>query len=189
MTSGRLRTYTLVLVNAITALRLVGSLTLLVLAPLSMPYFVAYAACGASDAIDGWIARRSGTTSAFGASFDSVADTVFTFAIVVSLLPTAELPLFVWLWIAVVALVKIASLAVGYVRFRAYAALHTSANKLAGLALFALPVLFALAGSASAAVAVCAIATFAALEELALTVKSPVLDPNARGVLGFRRKR
>ena len=188
MSSARSRTYALVLVNAITAMRLVGS-ALLALAPLSAPYFVAYAACGASDALDGWIARRAGAMSAFGASFDSVADTVFALALVVSLLPAAELPLFVWLWIAAIALVKLAALAVGYARFHAYAALHTYANKLAGLALFALPVLFAFASSVPAAVAVCALATFAALEELVLTVKAPVLDPNVKGVLGFRRKR
>lgn len=189
MPSARSRTYALVLVNAITAMRLVGSLALLALAPLSAPYFVAYAACGASDALDGWIARRAGVTSAFGASFDSVADTVFALALVVSLVPAAELPLLVWLWIAAIVLVKLAALAVGYARFRAYAALHTYANKLAGLALFALPVLFAFAGSVPAAVAVCALATFAALEELVLTVKAPALDPNVKGVLGFRRKR
>lgn len=176
--------YLFVLVNALTLLRMVGALALLALVPLSMPYFAVYTACGLSDVLDGWIARRAGVTSVFGASLDSVADTAFAFALVVSLVPTAGLSAAWWLWVAAIALVKLASLTVGYARFRAYAALHTYANKLAGLALFALPVFFALAGSAPAAAIVCAIATFAALEELALTLKSPTLDPNAQGLLG-----
>lgn len=189
MSSARSRTYLFALVNAVTVLRIVGSLVLVALVPLSMPYFAVYVACGVSDVLDGWLARRFGASSTFGASLDSAADTVFALVIIVSLVPAAGLPRVVWLWVAAIAFVKLASLAVGYVRFHVYAAMHTYANKLAGLALFTLPVLFALIGSAPAAVVVCAIATFAALEELVLTVKVPVFDSDAKGILGRRRRR
>ena len=163
-------------------LRIVGSLALLVLAPLSALYFAVYAACGASDVLDGWITRRARVASAFGASLDSAADTVFTLALIVSLLPMAGLPLALWLWIAAIALVKLSALAIGYARFRVYAALHTYANKLAGLALFALPVAFVLISPVFATAIVCCVATFAAAEELLITCTARILDRDVKGI-------
>lgn len=178
-----------VLVNVITLSRIAGSLALLACAPLSAAYFGVYVACGASDVLDGWIARRAGVANAFGASLDSAADTVFTLALLVTLMPTAELPLLLWLWIGAIALVKLTSLAVGYARFRAYAALHTYANKATGIAVFSLPVLFALVGPPLAAAIVCALATLAAVEELVLTLSAPALDRERKGIRDGRRTR
>jgi CDP-diacylglycerol--glycerol-3-phosphate 3-phosphatidyltransferase/cardiolipin synthase len=42
-------------------------------------------AAGASDVIDGWLARRSGEATAMGAVVDAVADKVFVAAVVVTL--------------------------------------------------------------------------------------------------------
>lgn len=176
------------LANAVTAVRIVGACVLLALAPLSAAYLAVYALCGASDVLDGWLARRTGTASTFGAQLDSAADTLFVLAILASLLPGAGLAGWLWLWIGLVAGIKVAALLMGFARFRTYASLHTYANKLAGLALFALPPLFLAFGSAVAAVIACAVATLAALEELALLSTTPELDRNERGLLGKMRK-
>lgn len=179
-----------IMVNAISAMRLVGACVLLALEPLSGAYLAVYVVCGVSDVADGWLARRFNATSTFGAQLDSVADTAFVFALLVSLLPGAGLSWWLWLAIGMVASIKITALGVGFARFRTYASLHTYANKVAGVALFVLPALFLVVGSVVAAVFVCIIALLAAVEELVLLVTMPALNRDERGILGryFPRK-
>lgn len=184
MKTIRYRRRVRLLVNAVTVLRIAGSLALLAVVPLSAPYFAVYAVCAMSDVLDGWIARRAKVASAFGASLDSAADAIFAFALIASLLSVVRLSTALWLWMAAIVLIKISSLVIGYARFCSYAALHTYANKFAGLAVFALPVLIAFFDPVVAAAFSCAAATFAALEELVLTASAPVLDRDARGLLG-----
>lgn len=45
-----------------------------------------YAVAAATDLVDGWLARRSGRASAFGAQLDAVVDNVFSLAILAFLL-------------------------------------------------------------------------------------------------------
>lgn len=77
---------------------------------------------------------------------------------------------------------KLSALAIGYARFRVYAVLHTYANKLAGLALFALPVAFVLISPVFATAIVCCVATFAAAEELLITCTARILDRDVKGI-------
>lgn len=169
--------------DALTIGRMVGAVGLVLVPPFSVMFFVVYAACGLSDVLDGWIVRRVDAATLRGAALDSAADLLFTIAILVALLPQAQLPGFIWAWVAAIAMVKVLSLFVGYQRFRAYAALHTYANKAAGFALFALPVLFACLGSVFAACIICAIASLAAVEELFLTTMERTLDRDTKGLL------
>jgi Phosphatidylglycerophosphate synthase len=39
-------------------------------------FIIIYLICGISDAVDGYIARKNGTTSQFGARLDSIGDLV-----------------------------------------------------------------------------------------------------------------
>ena len=47
---------------------------------------------GASDVVDGWLARRLGLSSAFGAFLDLIADRLLTLAAVVGLIAAGQLP-------------------------------------------------------------------------------------------------
>ena len=47
---------------------------------------------GASDVVDGWLARRLGLSSAFGAFLDLIADRLLTLAAVVGLIAAGRLP-------------------------------------------------------------------------------------------------
>lgn len=49
------------LANGITLFRILCSLALLFCTPLSLPFYVLYAAAGFSDIFDGWIARKTNT--------------------------------------------------------------------------------------------------------------------------------
>jgi cardiolipin synthase len=62
--------------------------------------FFLFVAAGASDAVDGWLARHAGTRSALGALLDPVADKALLVTMYVSLAATGALP--DWLAILVV---------------------------------------------------------------------------------------
>ena len=57
--------------NSITLLRIVGSIGLLFPAPMSPLFLGIYTLTGLTDVLDGWLARKTGTTSDFGARLDS----------------------------------------------------------------------------------------------------------------------
>ena len=62
--------------SLITASRIIGAFVLLLIEPLSTPFFVVYILCCVSDVIDGYIARKTNTASKIGEILDSVADFV-----------------------------------------------------------------------------------------------------------------
>lgn len=62
--------------DSLTALRIVGSLCLMLLSWESPEFFAVYTLAGLTDILDGWFARKTGTVSAFGAKLDGTADLV-----------------------------------------------------------------------------------------------------------------
>ena len=63
--------------DTITSVRIAASLLLLFLPLHSVGFFAIYTLTGLSDALDGWLARKTGTASDFGARLDSIADLLF----------------------------------------------------------------------------------------------------------------
>ncbi|WP_245697161.1 CDP-alcohol phosphatidyltransferase family protein [Paenibacillus oryzae] len=168
--------------NLMTLFRITGSILLLYLEPLTPAFYIFYLLCGASDMLDGFIARRFRVISRFGAALDSVADTVFVLALAFVLLPMVILPLFIWLWLAGIAVIKLTSLITGFFKYRSLAFLHTYANKIAGITLFLFPLAYGIWREHAAASAgiLCAIASIAALEELIINMTSSKLDPDIK---------
>ena len=62
--------------NIITAFRILLSIALLFCPSFSPAFYVLYVSAGLTDMIDGTVARRTNTASAFGARLDSIADFV-----------------------------------------------------------------------------------------------------------------
>ena len=151
--------------NIITGSRAILSLPLLFF-PLSSAWFSAlYLFCGLADMIDGAIARRTGTVSEFGAGLDSVADFVFLSVSLVKFLPVVQISQWLWVWIVVIGVVKIGNLIWGYVRIKTLVSLHTVMNKITGLLLFLLPLTFPVIDLNYSSIAVCVIASLAAIQE------------------------
>ncbi len=65
------------LANAITGLRILVSVVLLVCPVFSPIFYTLYLIAGLSDIVDGIIARSTNSVSEFGSGFDSIADLVF----------------------------------------------------------------------------------------------------------------
>ena len=60
-----------------TSMRIVLSFVLLILPTSSNRFLVTYTIIGLTDVLDGWLARKTGTASEFGAKLDSIADLLF----------------------------------------------------------------------------------------------------------------
>ena len=67
----------IVLPNLVTGLRMIGTFLLLFTKAFSSAFYVIFSICGITDVCDGFLARRTGTTSEFGAKLDSVATVKF----------------------------------------------------------------------------------------------------------------
>ena len=115
--------------------------------------------------IDGAVARRTNTTSEFGAKLDTAADFVFVAACLMKLLPNLAVPLWLWIWIVLIALIKMINIISGYVIQKRFVAMHTIMNKVTGILLFILPLTLPVVELKYSAPLVCALATFAAIQE------------------------
>ena len=103
---------------------------------MTVPFWVLYVIAGTTDMLDGFLARRWGVESKFGARLDSLADFVFVLAVGYKLFPWLKLPTALWMMIGLIALVKIVNAVSAYVVKRRIEFLHTKANKLTGFLLF-----------------------------------------------------
>ena len=151
--------------NAITFGRILLSMVLL-FCPVFTPVFYAlYALAGITDMIDGAVARKTHSVSEFGAVLDTVADIVFVFVCFIKFIPVIEIPVWLYVWIAVIALIKTVNIISGYAVEKKFVTLHTVMNKVTGILLFVLPFTFSFIQLKYSAVFVCIAATFAAVQE------------------------
>ena len=175
--------------NLITAGRIIGALILLLIEPLSVPFFVIYALCVISDILDGYIARRMKTAGRFGAVLDSIADVIFVAAMLIVFIPIFDPDLWLLYWMGGIALIRFFSLAVGYAKYHALSFLHTYANKATGAALACFPVLHLFFSLSATAAVLCGIASLSALEELIITIYAKSLNRNTTTIFRGRRKK
>ena len=103
---------------------------------MTVPFWVLYVIAGITDMFDGFLARRWGVESIFGARLDSFADFVFVLAVGYKLFPWLKLPTALWMMIGLIALVKTSNAVSAYIVRKKIEFLHTKANKLTGFLLF-----------------------------------------------------
>ena len=151
--------------NLITGTRILCSVALLFCTAFSLPFLVLYLAAGLTDMIDGPVARKTGTVSEFGAKLDTAADFVFVAVCLWKLLPILSVPLWLWLWIGGIALIKAINLLSGFIVQKRFVAMHTVMNKVTGILLFILPLTLPVLALKYSVPLVCAAATFAAIQE------------------------
>ena len=151
--------------NIITSCRLLGSFGLLFCPVFSACFYMLYIFCGLTDMVDGTIARKTGAASEFGARPDSFADFLFAILSFVKLVPVIRIPVWTWVWAAVIAVVKLVNLVWGILGRKQMPSLHTIANKATGLCLFLLPLTTSFVDLRYTAPLVCIMATIAAVQE------------------------
>ena len=116
--------------------RIVLCLPLLLVDAMTVPFWTLYVTAGTTDILDGFLARRWGVESKFGARLDSLADFVFVLAVGYKLFPYMKLPTALWMMIGLIALVKMVNAICSYVVRHRIEYLHTKANKVTGFLLF-----------------------------------------------------
>lgn len=153
------------LANIITGSRIAVSLVLMSCQTFGLAFWICYVWCGVSDMIDGPVARKTGSVSRTGSILDSIADLLFVAVCSVKILPLIVLPAWLWIWVALIVVIKIVNLVSGFVCRHKLVMPHTIANKVTGAMLFALPIAIQGLIESIPTIIVCAVATFAAVQE------------------------
>ena len=174
--------------DLLSASRIALCLPLLLVDAMTIPFWTLYVTAGTTDILDGFLARRWGVESQFGARLDSLADLVFVLAVGYKLFPYLKLPIALWMMIGLIALVKAVNAISAYMvkhriecmeqreppnlfgwpsrdRQRQSQFLHTKANKLTGFLLFVGMMTIGQSYFVPVAWAIACIALFAAIQE------------------------
>ena len=157
------------LADAVTLSRIVFAVSVLFCAAFSIQFYAFYLLGGITDMIDGRVARKRNLQSSFGAKLDTVADCVFVTAVLIKVLPALHMPAWLWVWVGIIAFIKLTNLVSCLVVLRRIVPMHTVMNKVTGFMLFLLPLGtgmgFSWRGLEIAVIAACSAATFAAIQE------------------------
>ena len=176
-----MHTFVKKLPNLLSLCRIPLSFLLLLTRPLGKPFFLLYLLCGATDLLDGFLARKLKATSVFGARLDSAADLIFAAVLLYLFFPLLTTLPALLIWTCAIALLRLCAALVAKKRFGRFAMLHTWGNKAAGFLLFFLP--FALLLRINYYFCfLFAATTLSALEELFLQLRAPSLDLNRRSI-------
>lgn len=168
--------------NIISALRIGLSLSLLFVKPLDAAFIIIYLVCGLSDALDGFIARKTHSTSKLGEKLDSAADFILFAVLLWVLFPIIHPSLLIITWVVSIAAVRVISIAAVLIRYRTLGLLHTYGNKITGFILFALPLSLAVFKPDLPVFIICTAASLSALEELAINLSSKYFSANQKSI-------
>ncbi len=115
--------------------------------------------------IDGTVARKRGESSEFGSRLDSVADIFFVTVCLIKLLPVLDIEKWLYVWIALIAVIKIVNLVSSLKKYKRLVFVHSVLNKITGLLAFVLPLTIRFLELRYTASVVCAVAAIAAIQE------------------------
>ena len=151
--------------NTITFFRIAAGIVLFFCPVFSHAFYVFYIAAGLSDMLDGFVARKTDTVSKLGARLDTIADFVFVVVCLIKLLPVLRIPIWLYGWIGIIALIKVINIISGFAVQKRFVVVHSVMNKATGVLLFLLPLMIPAIPLKYSAIVVCAVATFAAIQE------------------------
>jgi CDP-diacylglycerol--glycerol-3-phosphate 3-phosphatidyltransferase len=168
--------------NFISISRIFFSLILIFVKPLSIAFYAIYIICGLSDIIDGFVARKTGTASNLGAKLDSMADLIMTGVLLLVLYSIINPATEVLIWIVLIGIVRLASMAVTLKKYKTYAVLHTYGNKVTGIVLFTFPMFLPYIHVTVLINIICVVASISAIEELIIQLTSKKLKLNRQSI-------
>lgn len=176
--------------NLLTLSRIAGSVALLFIRPLSTAFYIVYTVSGISDALDGFFARLTNSTSDFGAKLDSISDIIFYAVMIIRLMPVliAALPVKIWYFVAFILLIRLVCYMLAAFKYKRFAAMHTYLNKLTGLSVFLIPYFVRLNIMTVYCFIACAIGTLASVEEIIIHICSKSYDPNVKSIIEIKAK-
>lgn len=168
--------------NCISFSRIIFSLILIFVKPLSVAFYATYIICGFSDILDGFIARKTGTTSILGAKLDSIADMIMSGALLLVLYPIVNPTTKITIWIISIATIRLASMVVALKKYKTFASIHTYGNKITGIVLFIFPIFLPYIYTTVLVYIICVVASISAIEELIIQLTSSELHINRKSI-------
>lgn len=171
------------LANYLSITRIALVLSLLLIKPLSTPFFVIYIVSGLTDTLDGYVARKTNSESKLGEKLDSAADLVMVIVLLVIFLPSFKINPVLIVWIAVIIITRLITIALVKLKYKTFGMLHTYGNKITGFLLFLAPIFLRLVEINAMLKALCTVASIASLEELAIHISSDEFVANRRSLI------
>ncbi len=170
--------------NLITMIRIIGSLCLLFVQPLKKSFYIIYTIAGLSDAIDGFIARKTNSVSELGSKLDSVADLCFYIVMILRIFPVLweKLPFWIWYMVLAVVVMRIASYIISAIKFKKFSSLHTYLNKAATLMIFFVPYIINHSIISAFCTVICVIGIISSVEELVIHITKKEYKSNVKSV-------
>ena len=153
--------------NCITVSRILFSLAMILFPPSSVPFAMLYVLCGLTDVLDGFLARKLHTESTTGERLDSIADLFFAVVYTLKILPLLNVPYWIWIWTAIIAVTKITGIVIASGKVHQLVIEHSFGNKLTGLLLYLLPLSVHIANVKYGAILVCTVALRTVIKEMA----------------------
>jgi CDP-diacylglycerol--glycerol-3-phosphate 3-phosphatidyltransferase len=138
-------------------------------------FYILYLFCGFSDMIDGFVARKTKSVTAFGSKLDSIADIIFLTCASIKLIPEINLPTWLWAWVILIFVAKIAALSLSYLHKKTITFPHNKLNKACGLFLFLMPLTLSFIKVEYSAIAICILASIGAIGDLRKVNKTTVI--------------
>ncbi|MBQ7702503.1 MAG: CDP-alcohol phosphatidyltransferase family protein [Candidatus Methanomethylophilaceae archaeon] len=169
--------------DLLTGSRVILSIVLLFLEPLSVPFLTLYLVACITDFLDGHLARKMGCKTSYGPYFDSLADCLLVAVVVYSIIVHVEFDNWMIIWIVIIASVRIIAFLVGSLRYHKPAFIHSYLNKLTGMALFLLPFILVTISTPVAVAIVCSLASVSSAEYLLINILSDHYDPDCPSLL------
>lgn len=151
--------------NFITLLRVLFSIGLIFIPVLTVWFYLLYFLAGASDALDGYVARKYNATTKRGERFDSIADLIFIIVCAIKLIPYLPITTWMWVFIVFIAILRIYNIVAGFRVYKSYYVPHTYANKATGLFMFLVPFSFGFIDMVYPAVVILILALIATVQD------------------------
>ncbi|WP_459481162.1 CDP-alcohol phosphatidyltransferase family protein [Clostridium saccharoperbutylacetonicum] len=168
--------------NFISVSRIFFSLALILVKPLSSAFYIIYIICGFSDIMDGFIARKTGTASAFGAKLDSVADMIMIGVLFFLFYPIIKPKIEIIICVILIGTIRLIAMIVALKKYKTFASIHTYGNKITGIILFLFPILIPYIQTTILMYVICIVASISATEELIIQLTSHELQLNKQSI-------
>lgn len=171
-----------VIPNCISVSRMIFSLSMIFVKPLSLAFYAIYIICGLSDIMDGFIARKTGTSSKLGEKLDTMADMIMAGVLLVMFYPIINPKIEIVIWIILIGIIRLASMIIVFKKYKTFAMLHSYGNKITGIVLYIFPIVIPYIHTTVLMYISCVVASISAIEELIIQLTSSELQVNIKSI-------
>ena len=158
--------------NIVSCIRIVGALILVVFFKEFSPAFlIIYGISAATDAVDGYLARRFDVCSVLGVALDTIGDGLIGFAPIKVLLIQKAIEPWIFAWLLVSAGFFFTAAVISLVKFRKFSFPHTYFDKFLGVFVFSSPYLYQVVDVTALLTAVATVFFIASVESVIIEIR------------------